>query len=648
MRKILLGVGLLSALGMQQAHAQLALENFNTGLPATWSMIKVDNNTVNASAFAAPIPTVLTAQAWMTRLRATGDSAMLTVSNFTPAGKADRWLITPSFTVNSANMVFKWEDWESAGSQYFDSLQIWVSPTAGTTTASFTQKIWEGRVTAYDATPYGTHGASLAAFNGQTIRVAFRNNCTNQGATRIDNVQTISTLPAKDLALTKVTPIDPLRYKAAGGQINIGGTVTNMGASNVTSFVVKYQQGANPAVSQTITANLPPYGTGTFNFTTPYVLPATTGTYPIKVWVELTGDAVASNDFQNINVATVAFMPAKKLLFEEATGTWCQWCPRGAVYMDSMHNVNPVNTTLIAVHNGANDPMVVTAYDNLIKNLPGFPGFPAVAVDRREIIDPKDMFTIYNSQKDYFGFANISFTKPVISGTNLTTTVTVKPATDLTGDYRLALVITEEDVHGTSSGYAQVNVYNGGAAGNLVGAGLNWTTAGNPVPAANMYYDFVARAAFPSPSGAAGSLPATMTTGTNYTYAFTAPLDPSWNLNKIRVAVMMINNADGNVLNSNSSAWPLGVDDISPAENVSLYPNPATDKVNVSFVLNEKAVVTVEIIDALGRVINSQTSEMSAGSQKMSLSTANLTPGVYNVKLQTEKGSHTERLTVIK
>ncbi|HTM65905.1 MAG TPA: hypothetical protein VL093_06285, partial [Flavipsychrobacter sp.] len=113
MKRLLLS--LTACMLLMEAHAQLSLENFNgPGMPAGWTMINADNNTVNSSAFAAPMPTVLTAQAWMKRLRATGDSAMLTVSNFSPAGTSDRWLVTPSFMVNDPNMVLKWEDWESA------------------------------------------------------------------------------------------------------------------------------------------------------------------------------------------------------------------------------------------------------------------------------------------------------------------------------------------------------------------------------------------------------------------------------------------------------------------------------------------------------------------------------------------------------
>jgi len=57
----------------------------------------------------------------------------------------------------------------------------------------------------------------------------------------------------------------------------------------------------------------------------------------------------------------------------------------------------------------------------------------------------------------------------------------------------------------------------------------------------------------------------------------------------------------------------------------------------------------VQILDATGRVVKNVTNQtMGAGTQKLGVSTADLAAGIYNVKFQTESGSHIERLTVIK
>jgi len=647
MKKTLLAMLALAGLS-QAAHAQLALENFNgPGLPAGWTMFKEDNNIVTPTLYQAPIPTVLTAQAWMKRHRAAGDSAMSTVSNFTPPGRADRWLVTPTFTVNNPNMVIKWEDWASGGAQFNDSVQLWVSTTGGTTAASFTTKIYDAPVSP-SATPYGVHAASLSAFNGQSIRVAFRNNTYQQGAIRIDNVET-AVLPSNDMQMLSVTPdpSSPLAYGMIGKNFTISGTVKNVGISNVTSYTVKYQQGTNAPVSQTFNANIPAYGTANFTFTTPYSLTAI-GDFPIKVWVELTGDANHANDTVTTKVTGVSFMPQKRLVFEEATGTWCGWCPRGTVFMDSMYKVYPHHATLIAVHNG--DPMVITNYDQMIGALPNFPGYPAVVVDRREVIDPSEMFLAYNAEKDYFGFADINFTKPVISGTNLSTTVTVKPAINLNGDYRLALVITEDHVTGTGSGYNQVNYYSSGSQNlPLVGAGKNWQALPNPVPASQMQYDFVARAIVPNPFGAPGSLPSSMTAGTDYTYTFTTTLDGSWNANRIRVAVLLLRASDNTVLNSKSTSWPTSVNQLaSDVHNAQLVPNPAKENARLTFKLDNSTTVTVKVVDGLGKSAYSYAQHMNSGDQSVNIPVANLAAGIYNVILTTDNGSIAERLNVIK
>ena len=625
--------------------AQPFTENFNgsPAIPANWVMIngdsKIPSNQLNAA-----IVTKLTTQAWMGWPRAAGDSCALTVSYFSSPAKADRWLITPSFMVTDPNMFITWEDY-SSDATYTDSIQVLVSPTAGTTAASFTATLYNNKGS---VSGFTKKGVSLAAYNGTNIRVAFRNNSTDQYVLRIDNVAA-QILPTSDLELTNVTPTlgSPLAYETAGNSVTLGGTVTNLGANPVTSYVVKYQQGANPVVSQTITGvNIALFSTHTFSLTTPYTLPATIGDYGIKMWVELPGDAVATNDSMSTMASTVAFKPAKRILVEEGTGTWCGFCPRGSVYMDSLWNAHHNNFSLVAVHNA--DPMEVPAYDALISSK--IPGYPAVYIDRREVLDPADLIDVYNEQKDYFGFAEITLGNQTITGNTLSLPVTVKPAVDLNGDYRLALVITENNVSGTSSGYAQVNYYDGGAYGPLKGAGLDWETAGDPVPASVMSYDFVARAIVPDELGGVGTLPATMTYNNTYNYTFTAPVSPSWNQNKLYAVVMLIRASDGVVLNSNNKLPDAtGISNVSAGlTEMNVYPNPAKDYANITFGLTDASPVQIQLINAVGQVVYTSEKKLAAGSQSLTVPTGNVASGIYNIKVQTEKGSLTQRLSVIK
>jgi hypothetical protein len=526
-------------------------------------------------------------------------------------------------------------------------MQVLVSTTAGTTTSAFGSPIYNQKGS---TTGFTKHGISLGSYNGQTIRVAFRDNSFDEEFLYLDNVG-VEVPPANDLALTAIAPLasSPLAYGTVGAQMTIKGAVKNNGYTTVTSYVVKYQQGANTPVSQTITANIPVYGTSTFTLSTPYTI-ASIGTFPIKVWVEFTGDNVHTNDTLNTTFRGVSNMPTKRLTFEEGTGTWCGWCPRGAVFMDSMYKMHPTNTNLIAVHNSTSDPMQVAAYDAGLTSTPGFSGFPSVVVDRREVVDPSQIFDYYTSENQYFGFADISFTKPVISGTNLSTTVTVKPALDLNGDYRLALVITEDNVHGTASGYDQHNYYSS-TSNNLPlsGAGHNWQNEANPVPAASMYYKFVARAIVPGFTGQASSLPASMTSGTNYTYTFNTTLDPSWVVNNLRTAVLLIDNSTGNVLNSYNTIWPAAINDVDFSKNVSIYPNPANDKLNIAFDINSSSNIQIEVMDVMGRtVMNVMNEKMEAGKHNIPVNTEALTNGIYQVRVSSDNGNFVEKFSVVR
>jgi hypothetical protein len=643
MKKLLLSLAICGVAFSSQG--QTWTENFDAaGLPANWVMIDADGLAPNSglgTGWAA-----CATQAWIKKGKSATDSCYGTTSWFTSAATADRWLISKSFTVNNANTYLFWQDFTS-DANYPDNMEIMVSTTAGTTVADFgTTPIYNQSGTTGG---WAKHGVSLGAYNGQTIRVAFRDNSNDKFVLYIDNAGT-EVPPSNDLALTAIAPLasSPLAYGTVGAQMTIKGAVKNNGFTTVTSYVVKYQQGANAPVAQTITANIPVYGTSTFTLTTPYTIPSM-GVFPIKVWVEFTGDMTHTNDTLNTTFRGVANMPTKRLTFEEATGTWCGWCPRGAVYMDSMYSTHPMETNLIAVHNSTSDPMQVPAYDAGITATPGFSGFPGAIVDRREVLDPSQLFDAYNNEHQYFGFAAVNFTHS-ITGANLSATVTVKPSLDLSGDYRLALVITEDHVHGTTSGYDQHNYYSSTSQNlPLNGAGHLWQNEPNPVPHDSMYYMFVARAIVPSFTGAAGSLPATMTNGTNYTYTFNTALDPSWNKNNLRYAVLLLDNSTGNVLNSASTTYPEAVKDVELNNNVNIYPNPATDYLNVSFELNHSSNVQVQIIDALGQVVNQVANNtMESGVQNLNVNTANLTSGVYFVKIQTENNSLVQKFTIAK
>jgi thiol-disulfide isomerase/thioredoxin len=657
MKKLLLVSTLL--LSMSSAKAQLALENFNSGtLPSGWVLIS-DGKTVNSTfTGVAAIRTALNAAAWTPyEIVATGNFSMITTSYFTPAGTADRWMITPSFTVTSANTVFKWQDYNLGSAE---KNQVYISPTAGTTAASFTTKLYDA---AASSGSLSTHAVSLAAYNGQTVRLAFREANTNIWGFIVDNVES-SILPySTEMALSAVNPSSNsvARYDLVGTPVTIQGYVTNNGSATLTSFTAKYQVGTSPVVSETKSVSVGPLATATFSFTTPASIPAL-GSTPVKVWVELTGDVVKTNDSLVTSLVGVAKKPLKKPFVEEGTGTWCGWCVRGTVYMDSLEKVYGNEISLSAVHNSTSDPMQNPIYDAFVSSK--ISGYPSALYDRAITGDPSSAFAFYNGytstvgfnikgQKSNFGFADLGI-KTTLSGTTLNARAYVKPAITLNGNFNLALVITEDGV--TSSPITQKNYYSGSTTNILVSSLYNFNTLPADVPSPPLIFNAVARGIYPSATGAAGVLPSSITSGATYTYDFPAiTLNSSWKTSKMKAILLFINSTDGTVLNSENvvlgNTAGTAIQEVASLgiNTIDVYPNPATDVVTTKFSLTEQSNVAIEIVDMLGKVVKTVANKsLTAGTYEVPTNVAELASGIYLVKITTDNGSITERLSIAK
>jgi PKD repeat protein len=125
-------------------------------------------------------------------------------------------------------------------------------------------------------------------------------------------------------------------------------------------------------------------------------------------------------------------------------------------------------------------------------------------------------------------------------------------AMDLTGtSYNVAMVVVENEVTGTSSGYNQANYYSGGGAGNLIDwDGTNWANLPNPVLAADMVYQHVGRVLVGGWDGIAGTIPADVVYGTPYSYEFTHTLDASINSENVDLVVLLIDDNTGIIANA--------------------------------------------------------------------------------------------------
>lgn len=461
------------------------------------------------------------------------------------------------------------------------------------------------------------------------------------GDTPIDNTYytfTPGVQPTKDAAVLNMTPkmLTNGSFATVGGNVAVTAKVQNIGSTSMTTYNLKIDDGTGVQTYPQSTV-LASGATTTLNVN--YAM-ATAGIKPIKLWVELAGDSDPSNDTTKSEFGGATFTPVHTPVFEEATGTWCQWCPRGAVFMDSLEKMHP-DAVAIAVHN--NDPMVVTVYDAGMGPLIG--GYPSGLVDRKIEADPSDFLTEYANHKGDFGVGDITINPPTVSGMNISVKADVKMAisTKPSYDYRLAMVITEDDMHGTTAAWNQANAYAGGGNGVMGGYELLPST----VPASQMYYDHVARMISGSFTGQSGSLPATMTAGSTYSYTFNWAAPAGTVLEKCKVNIMLICGLSGQVHNGKwTGVFPTSVHNILKETEVNVFPNPSNDYLNVDFTLNETADINITLTDLAGKTLYQRALPNANGNQGLVINTSAFANGMYTLTLRTKDGIVTRKVNI--
>ncbi len=656
MKKQLLALSILTASFVQ---AQTFTQNFSSatapGLPASWLQNNVDGLTVASAVSSYSFGT----NAWVTvDLSGSSDPAnaahakvAASTSYYTPAGISNDWLITPSFTV-PANGVITWEA-NAPDASFQDGYLVKIS-TTGTTVASFSTTLL---TVSAESSTWNSRSVNLNAYAGQTVRIAFINNSNDMDLLWLDNVSLI--VPAaNDIKLTSIAPIGQSVWGAIGSTKTISGVVTNNGYTTITAFAAKYTDGTSTLSSNFTGLNLGYGQTYAFSIATPFTI-ATAVESKIKVWADLVSDATHTNDTLRTSVKGYSFVPNHRVVFEEGTGTWCGWCVRGAVYMDSMKTVHPNTTSLIAVHNSSSDPMTNTIYDNGVGTL--ISGYPTVLCDRSvDIGDPGDMFTTYAAHINDFSLADITVTPTYNTATRVANVVVNTHFSssfannNATNDYRIAVVFTEDGVTGTASGYSQHNYYSSASQNiPLVGAGHNFQTEPVYVPAASMVYDFVARVILGGFTGQANSLPSTLTAGQTYTssvFSYTVPT--AYTASNMHVHALLIDANNQIVYNANTTtltASPAGIHEADKnLSSVDMYPNPTDNATSLNVTLVDQSDVTVNVVNNVGQVVYQKAASMQVGSNILTIDTRNFASGIYNVVIATKTGSITKKLSVVK
>ncbi len=93
----------------------------------------------------------------------------------------------------------------------------------------------------------------------------------------------------------------------------------------------------------------------------------------------------------------------------------------------------------------------------------------------------------------------------------------------------------------------------------------------------------------------------------------------------------------------------VGVDENTNIAYVNVYPNPASNVINVSYELLNSDNVSIVLTNALGQVVYSQAvTENNVGRHTLRIDTDAFAAGLYQLNIKTDKKEHVQKVAVVK
>lgn len=421
--------------------------------------------------------------------------------------------------------------------------------------------------------------------------------------------------------------------------------IRNLGTTTITSADVSIKYNGNTLNKSLNGISLPANGLYTTTFDNALSIVGGSGDVVASiVSVNGSADDNAKDDSKTITINPIVPAKGKVVIGEEATGTWCQWCPRGAVALKTMHDKYSGFFQGIAVHN--NDPMENPYYDAAIASK--ISGYPSALVDRGTKMDPSAMGGdfIKRVQVAPKGIMDIAAKYDAATSTmNVSVETTIE--SDISGDFRIACALVEDDVTGTTSGYNQSNAYAGGGSGVMGG----FEKLPNPVPASQMVYDHVGRLIAPTFAGLPNAFGASATAGQKFVHNFNFTIEAGWDLTQMHIVSMFIDKT-GMIDNGGTIAYADAIKKAykdgtavlasqslnGPDTRLALQPNPSDKQFEVAIFGPIGSNSSLEILDMQGKVVFQTQTLMG----RMTIPSQDWSEGVYLVRL-TENGQVSQK-----
>lgn len=445
-----------------------------------------------------------------------------------------------------------------------------------------------------------------------------------------------------------------LKPKALVGQeLAIGGSLRNNGTEAITSFEVSFD-GAGLNFNETFDGVNIAAGE-TYDFETQESITVTEGSTDVSMsLVSVNGgaDEKDCNDDRSGSVEGVVPAASKKVLCEEATGTWCQWCPRGEVFVNAMVAEYPDYFVPIAVHQG--DPMENTHITYITSTIPGFAGYPNMVIDRNGWFGFGTIGAVENRFFDNIvnsAAGSIEVGAAWDAGRTLNISGAINWLEDSESGMSLDVILVENNVTGTGPGYAQANAYSGGANGPMGG----YENLPHPVPADQMVYGHVSRGSVTLNAGQ--PISDSYTAGQRHIANFQVDVPAEYDDAELYLVCILLN-SDGSTNNVFEASLQDAIDhgfematsseDIASLNSLSVYPNPAVNRTFIDLDLEESSNVTIQVVNNLGQVVTQRDYGQMSGKYVFPVDLSNMPTGMYDIQIFVNDAYTTKRLSVVK
>jgi len=299
------------------------------------------------------------------------------------------------------------------------------------------------------------------------------------------------------------------------------------------------------------------------------------------------------------------------VLLEIGTGTWCEYCPGAAMGADDLRN-NGQNVAVIEYHSG--DDYETSESDFRLNTYYGITAYPTAWFDG--IISYEGGNTTSSLYETYLAFYETRASKVSLFE------LSVVP--EYTGNSTFDFVVTAENIYQYPG---QDIVLHAVAVESHVP--VNWFMMDE--------INYVCRKMLPDHMGTS------LDFSTQSLYEVEMVLNwNGWNIDNMGLVVFLQDNDTREILQTtmiDDLGVYVGIDDPELATEISIFPNPATNLVNVATGAN---LQEVRILNNSGQLVfNQQVDE-----QSLHVNTSNLQAGVYFIEIRTSAGVITEKLVI--